>query len=136
MDAVVKLTVDHLKTRRAYGSTLSTYQALQHRLADMLIELEMSRSMLTRALHALSSAHEGERQRDVAGARVLMGNASRFIASSGIQLHGAMGVVEEYSIGHYLKRLNVLFALCGSATFHLKQYSAATTEPGFRAAAD
>jgi len=126
MDAVVKLTVDHLKTRRAYGSTLSTYQALQHRLADMLIELELSRSMLMRALDTLSSSDERARHKDIAAARVRIGCAGRFIASSGIQLHGAMGVVEEYIVGHYLKRLNVLFALCGSATFHLRQYSTAT----------
>jgi alkylation response protein AidB-like acyl-CoA dehydrogenase len=125
MDAVVKLTVEHLKTRRAYGSTLSTYQALQHRLADMLMELELSRSMLMRALDALSRGDDHTRHKDVAAARVLIGNAGRFLASSGIQLHGAMGVVEEYIVGHYLKRLNVLFALCGSATFHLRQYSSA-----------
>jgi alkylation response protein AidB-like acyl-CoA dehydrogenase len=126
MDAVVKLSVDHLKTRRAYGSTLSTYQALQHRLADMLIELEMSRSILVRALHTLSNNNQDEHHKDIAAARVLIGSAGRFITSSGIQLHGAMGVVEEYIIGHYLKRLNVLFALCGSRTFHLRQYSHAT----------
>jgi alkylation response protein AidB-like acyl-CoA dehydrogenase len=128
MDAVVKLTVDHLKTRRAYGTTLSTYQALQHRLADMLIELELSRSMLMRALHTLSSTDEQARKKDFAAARVLIGGTARFIASSGIQLHGAMGVVEEYIVGHYLKRLHVLFALCGSATFHLEQYSATSAD--------
>lgn len=136
MDAVVKLTVDHLKARRAYGSTLSTYQALQHRLADMFIELELSRSMLMRVLHTLSSANDHARQKDAAAARVLIGQASRFIASSGIQLHGAMGVVDEYIVGHYLKRLNVLFALCGSATFHLRQYSATAAGQSLRAAAD
>ena len=125
MDAVVKLTADHLKTRRAYGNTLSTYQALQHRLADMLIELELSRSMLMRALHSLTSTDEHAKKKDIAAARVLIGETARFIASAGIQLHGAMGVVEEYIIGHYLKRLNVLFALCGSVTFHMEQYSAA-----------
>jgi hypothetical protein len=130
MDAVVKLTADHLKTRRAYGSTLSTYQALQHRLADMLIELELSRSMLMRALHSLSSNNQHARHKDVAAARVLIGSAGRFITSSGIQLHGAMGVVEEYIIGHYLKRLNVLLALCGSTTFHLRQYSTASNTQG------
>ena len=124
MDAVVKLTVDHLKTRRAYGTTLSTYQALQHRLADMLVELELSRSMLIRVLHTLSGSDERARRQDVAAARVLIGRGSRFIASSGIQLHGAMGVVEEFVVGHYLKRLNVLFAMCGSSTYHSRQYSA------------
>jgi alkylation response protein AidB-like acyl-CoA dehydrogenase len=129
-DAMVKLTVDHLKARRAYGSTLSTYQALQHRLADMLVELELSRSMLVRAIHALLDDNELTRKKAVAAARVLIGSASRFVASSGIQLHGAMGVVEEYIVGHYLKRLNVLFALCGSTTFHLRQYSGASDGQG------
>lgn len=123
MDAVVRLTVDYLKTRRAYGSTLSTYQALQHRVADMLIELELSRSMLMRALHTLCGTEEDARRKDVAAARVLIGGAGRFIASSGIQLHGAMGVVEEHVVGHYLKRLNLIFALCGSPTLHLRRYA-------------
>jgi alkylation response protein AidB-like acyl-CoA dehydrogenase len=125
MDATVKLTVEHLKTRRAYGSTLGTYQALQHRLADMLIELELSRSMLVRALHSLSAGDEHARRKDAAAACVLIRDAGRFVASYGIQLHGAMGVVEEYIVGHYLKRLNVLFAWCGSATHHLEEYAAA-----------
>ncbi len=126
MDAVVKLTVDHLKTRRAYGSTLGTYQALQHRLADMLMELELSRSMFMRVLQTLSGDDEHARHKDISAARVLIGSAGRFITSNGIQLHGAMGVVEEYIVGHYLKRMNVLFAQCGSATFHLRQYADAT----------
>ncbi len=125
MDALVALTVDFLKTRRAYGNTLSSYQALQHRLADMLIELELSRSILMRALHSLLEGDHDARRKDTAGARVLVGRAARLIAGAGIQLHGAMGVVDEYIIGHYLKRLNVLFALCGDTTSYLRRYAAA-----------
>jgi len=123
MDAVVATTVDYLKTRRAYGSTLSSYQALQHRLADMLAEVELSRSMLIRALHALSAQSGHQRRKEVSGARILIGQASRFVASSAIQLHGAMGVVDEHIVGHFLKRLTVTFALCGSVEFHLRQYT-------------
>lgn len=132
MDALVTLTVDFLKTRRAYGDTLSSYQALQHRLADMLIELELSRSILMRALHSLASGEDSARRKDIAGARVLVGRAGRLIAGAGIQLHGAMGVVDEYIVGHYLKRLNVLFALCGDTAVHLRRYAAADAPGGAR----
>jgi hypothetical protein len=124
MDAVVSMTADYLKTRKAYGSVLSSFQALQHRLADMLAELELSRSMLVRALYALSVDDDQIRRKNVSGARILIGRAGRFVASSGIQLHGAMGVVDEHIIGNYLKRLSVTFALCGSVSTHLRRYTA------------
>lgn len=124
MDGVVTTTADYLKTRKAYGSVLSSFQALQHRLADMLAELELSRSMLMRALHASSLDDDQMRRKNVSAARILIGRAGRFVASSGIQLHGAMGVVDEHIIGNYLKRLNVTFALCGSVNTHLRRYTA------------
>jgi alkylation response protein AidB-like acyl-CoA dehydrogenase len=118
MDDVVKVTASYLKTRRAYGTTLNTFQALQHRMADMLVELEMSRSMLLRLLAAFSREDALTRRRTVSAAKALIGGSAKFIASHGIQLHGAMGMVAEYVIGRHFKQLTMLETLFGNSSFH------------------
>lgn len=121
MDSVVTITRDYLKTRRAYGTTLSTFQALQHRLADMLVELELSRSILYRALAAGASDDRSVRRRAVSAAKALIGRSGRFVGAYGIQLHGGMGFSDEYIIGHLFKRLTVIEKLFGNSDFHLGQ---------------
>lgn len=121
MDRVVTVTRDYLKTRRAYGTTLSTLQALQHRLADMLVELELSRSMLYRALAGVASADCQARRKSLSAAKALIGRSGRFVGSQGIQLHGGIGMSDEYIIGHLFKRLAVIEALFGNSDFHLNR---------------
>ena len=121
MDKVIATTVDYLKTRRAYGTTLSTYQALQHQLADMLVELEMSRSMLYHVFAAFARDEEPERQRATSSAKALIGRSGRLVAARGIQLHGALGMVDDYIIGQQFKRLTVIEALFGNSDFHLNR---------------
>ncbi len=123
MDQVITITRDFLKTRRAYGTTLSTFQALQHRLADMSVELDLSRSMLYRVLAALTWTDADARHRAVSGAKALVGRSARFVGSCGIQLHGGQGMSEDCMVGHLFKRLTVIEALFGSSDFHLNQYS-------------
>jgi alkylation response protein AidB-like acyl-CoA dehydrogenase len=119
MDRVVTCTRDYLKTRRAYGATLSTLQALQHRLADMLVELELSRSSLYRALAALASWERSSRRIAVSAAKALIGRSARLVGGHGIQLHGGMGMSDDYVIGHLFKRLTTIEALFGTSEFHL-----------------
>jgi alkylation response protein AidB-like acyl-CoA dehydrogenase len=121
MAGVVTTTRDYLKTRRAYGTTLSTFQALQHRLADMLVELELSRSMMYRVLAAMRDVDRRARRVAVSAAKALIGRGGRFVGASGIQLHGAMGVSDDCVISHYFKRLTAIEALFGSSDFHLRQ---------------
>lgn len=121
MDKVVTVTRDYLKTRRAYGTTLSTLQALQHRLADMLVELELSRSMLYRALAGAANPDWQARRKALSAAKALIGRSGRFVGSQGIQLHGGIGMSDEYIIGHLFKRLAVIEALFGNSDFHLSQ---------------
>jgi alkylation response protein AidB-like acyl-CoA dehydrogenase len=122
MDAVIAATASHLKTRRAYGTTLITFQALQHRLADMLIELELSRSITHRTLSVFAATEDPDARRAAASsAKALVGRSARFVGANGVQLHGGMGMVEEYVIGQHFKQLTVLDNLYGNADFHWAQ---------------
>ncbi len=123
MDGVISLTADYLKVRRAYGTTLSSFQVLQHRLADMLSEMELSRSILLHALACVEAGSEAEVLRATSAAKALVARAGRFVGGNGIQLHGAMGMVEEYIVGHYFKRLTVIGAMLGGASYHLRRYA-------------
>jgi alkylation response protein AidB-like acyl-CoA dehydrogenase len=122
MDDIISVTAGHLKTRRAYGTTLITFQALQHRLADMLIELELSRSITHRALSVFADTEVASKRLAAASAaKALVGRSARFVGANGIQLHGGMGMVEEYVIGQHFKQLTVFDNLYGNSDFHWAQ---------------
>lgn len=122
MDDVIAVTASYLKARRAYGTTLITFQALQHRLADMLIELELSRSITHRTLSVFAGTQDSARRLAAASAaKALVGRSARFVAANGIQLHGGIGMVEEYVIGQHFKQLTVLDNLYGNSEFHWAQ---------------
>jgi alkylation response protein AidB-like acyl-CoA dehydrogenase len=122
MDEVIAVTVSHLKSRRAYGTTLITFQALQHRLADMLIELELSRSITHRTLAVFAGTEDAAKRLAAASAaKALVGRSARFVGANGIQLHGGMGMVEEYVIGQHFKQLTVFDNLYGNSDFHWAQ---------------
>jgi alkylation response protein AidB-like acyl-CoA dehydrogenase len=122
MERVATLSGDYLKTRRAFGTTLSTFQALQHRLADVWVEVELSRSILARALAADPSA----RRLAVSAAKALVGRSGRWVGSSGVQLHGGLGMSDDYIIGHFCKRLAVFEAVFGNSNAHLDRLAAAS----------
>jgi alkylation response protein AidB-like acyl-CoA dehydrogenase len=123
MDSVLYITSEYLKTRRQYGVTLSTFQALQHRMADMFVEVELSRSMLLRALSALNHEDRTARHLAALAARIHVSKSGKFVCNNGIQLHGAMGVVEEQMIGQYFKRMVVTSGLFGGVDQQLTRYS-------------
>jgi alkylation response protein AidB-like acyl-CoA dehydrogenase len=125
MDRVVTGTRDYLTARRAYGTTLSTLQALQHRLAEMFVELELSRSGLFRGLAALASWDRPARRLAIAGTKALIGRSGRLVGAHGIQLHGGMGMSDDYIIGHLFKRLTTIEALLGTSEFHLGKVASA-----------
>jgi len=133
MDKIIKVTAEYLKTRRAYGSTLNKFQALQHRLADMMVELELSRSMLYCAFAAFSSPNLVERRRVVSSAKALIGRNAKFVAANGIQLHGAQGMVDDYLIGQHFKQLTVIEAIFGCSDFHWEQCALHLGEESFSA---
>ncbi|RYD87119.1 MAG: acyl-CoA dehydrogenase, partial [Sphingomonadales bacterium] len=119
MDRALWITRDYLKTRKQFGKTLNEFQVLQHRMADMLTELELARSGMFRALGQLD-APAAERRRAVSACKIQIGKAARFVGAQAIQLHGGIGVTEEYSIGHYFKRLVFIESAFGSTARHTK----------------
>ena len=127
MDLALTATRDYLLQRRQFGVAIASFQALRHRLADMLIAQEQARATLHGALAALSASDRGERRRAVAIAALQSDRSGRFVGSQAIQLHGGIGMTDEYIVGHCLKRLMVLEQLRGSASSHWAALSA--TEP-------
>lgn len=118
MEAVMATTSEYIKTRVQYGKPLSTFQALQHRMAEMFVETDQAHSILYRAL-SLVGADVKLRRQAISGAKALVTQACQFVTAQGIQLHGGIGVTEEYVIGHHYKAMLVYEKRFGDAAFHL-----------------
>jgi len=122
MDTAVFMTRDYLKTRKQFGVAIGDFQALQHRMADMLVELELARSMVFQGLAALALDDADARREGVSATKAMVGDAGLFVTRQGIQLHGGIGMTEEYAIGHYYRRMFVIAHLFGNADTHLARY--------------
>lgn len=118
MERAIEITADYLKVRKQFGVTIGSFQALQHRLADMAAELEIARSMLYALLASVMNDEAGRRDYVVGQAKSLIGRAAKLVCGQAIQLHGGIGVTEEYQIGHYFKRAIVADALLGGSDRH------------------
>lgn len=123
-EALLQLTLEHLRTRRQFGKPLAAFQALQHRVADHAIALEQLKSMACVAALSLQAGDETTRVRGVAAARVLAAQLGRRLALDAIQLHGAMGMTEECAAARYAKRLLANGVLFGDAAFHRRRFAA------------
>jgi alkylation response protein AidB-like acyl-CoA dehydrogenase len=121
--ALNEATLSYLKTRKQFGVPIGKFQALQHRMADMLIAAEQSRSMaILAAVHA-DSADACERRRAVSAAKAYVGQAARIVGQQAVQMHGAMGVVDDCIVSHYFKRLTMIDLTLGDVDFHLGRFS-------------
>jgi alkylation response protein AidB-like acyl-CoA dehydrogenase len=125
MDALLALTLSYVKTRKQFGVAIGGFQALQHRMADMLLHTELARSMSYLATARLSVPDAAERRRAVSAAKFLVGRSARLIGQEAVQMHGGMGVTEELATSHYFKRLTLINAGFGDMDHHLDQFSAA-----------
>lgn len=132
MEKLCELTLEYLKTRQQFGVPIGKFQALQHRMAEMFIQLEQARSMAMLAAVKVSSDDANERRRTVSAAKARIGEAMKFIGQQAVQLHGGMGVTNELPAAHYFKRLSVIELTLGDTDHHLARFIA---EPGFAAAA-
>jgi len=121
MQTAFDLTRDYLNTRQQYGQLIGQFQALQHRLADMFIELEQSRSMVLRGLDALIR-DEADRASIAAATRVKVAQAGHFVGAQGIQLHGGIGMTEEYPVGHHFRQLIAFEMRHGGANAQAERY--------------
>ena len=132
MEALSAATLDYLKTRQQFGAPLGKFQALQHRMAEMFMQLEQARSMATLAAVKVGSADPVERRRTVSAAKARIGQALKIVAQEAVQLHGGMGVTDELPAAHYFKRLSMIELTLGDTDHHLARFAA---QPGFRHAA-
>jgi pimeloyl-CoA dehydrogenase small subunit len=112
-------TVDYIKTRKQFGVTIGSFQALQHKAADMVVANEQARSMTYYATMMSGSDDAAERAKAMSAAKVQIGRSGRFVGQAAIQLHGGVGVTQEYKVGHYFKRMTVIETLFGDADHHL-----------------
>ncbi|GKS94075.1 acyl-CoA dehydrogenase family protein [Acidovorax sp. SUPP2825] len=123
MDQAVSLTVDYMNQRKQFGVVIASFQALRHRVADMKMQLELARSMSYYASLKLNAPAD-ERRRAIARAKVQLGQSMRFVGQQSVQLHGGIGVTDEYIGSHYFKTLTQLEMTYGDTLHHLGEVSA------------
>lgn len=122
MEEALRLTTEYLKQRKQFGVTLSKFQTLTQRAANMYVSLELARSM---SLYATASLADGADDPVIASrARLQVGRAARHIGQEAIQMHGGIGVTAEYPVGHYVARLTAIERTLGSGLEHLRVLSA------------
>ena len=119
MQAMHDLTLEYLKTRKQFGRPIGSFQVLQHRSVDMLVELEQARSMALFAAVMADETNPVERRKAISAAKVRIGLSGRHIGQEAIQLHGGIGMTMEYAVGHYFKRMTVIEQLFGDTDTHL-----------------
>ncbi len=127
MDKLFELTADYLNTRKQFGVPIGTFQALRHRIADMKMQLELARSMSYYATLKLGEA-PAVRRRAVAQAKVQLGQSARYLGQQAIQLHGGIGMTDEYIGSHYFKRLTTMEMQFGDTMHHIGEVSARMQE--------
>lgn len=122
MQALLDATVEYTKTREQFGQPISKFQVLQHRMADMFLKLEETRSLL---LNAAIQLDEGSSEAAAACAalKVKVAEAGRYVAQEAVQLHGGIGMTDELVVGHHYKRLMVLSRLYGDEAWYLQKFA-------------
>jgi alkylation response protein AidB-like acyl-CoA dehydrogenase len=129
METLNATTLEYLKTRKQFGVPIGSFQALQHRMADMMVEQEQAKSMATLAALSADLEDAKERRRVISAAKVQIGKSGRFVGQQAIQLHGGIGMTDEYVAGHYFKRLTMIDQTFGDTDHHLDRF-AEVTLPG------
>ncbi|MFL9907459.1 acyl-CoA dehydrogenase family protein [Paraburkholderia sp. RL17-337-BIB-A] len=128
LDALNHATVEYTRTRQQFGQPIARFQALQHRMVEMLIHAEQARSVTYLAAMRYTSADADERRRAVSAAKARVGQAARFVGQQAVQLHGGMGVTNEVAAAHLFKRLAIIETTLGDVDHHLARFAAL---PGF-----
>ena len=119
MQSMQELTLEYLKTRKQFGRPIGSFQVLQHRSVDMLVAVEQARSMAMFAAVMAAEENPIERRKAISAAKVQIGRSARHVGQEAIQLHGGIGMTNEYAVGHYFKRVTMIDQLYGDADTHL-----------------
>lgn len=122
MEVLYKDTVEYCKTREQFGQPIGKFQVLQHRMVDMFMEYEQSKSLMYMAAMRLDEGYGDEAKKAVSAFKVQVGKSGRFVGQNAIQLHGGMGMTDELNIGHYFKRLTMIDTMFGNVDHHLKRF--------------
>ena len=118
IDVAIDMTLEYLKTRKQFGVVIGKFQALQHRMADMMTEREMIRSNVINAAGHLES---DDRDWHISAVKQLIGRSGRMIAEEAIQMHGGIAMTWEYAAGHYSKRIVMIDHLFGDVDHHTER---------------
>jgi len=121
MEAMNEMTLEYSKTRVQFGQPIGSYQVVQHRLADMFMTQEQGRSMAMLATMMVDHDDPGERAHNMAMAKVGVAQAGRYVSQSAVQMHGGIGMTEEYAVGHYFRRCMVMERLFGDPAYYLQR---------------
>jgi alkylation response protein AidB-like acyl-CoA dehydrogenase len=116
------LTLDYIKTRRQFGQPLGGFQALQHRMVDLHMAVEIAESMALSAVIAIDS-NPLDRMTKISAAKAAIGQAAREVGQSAVQLHGGIALTDEYAAGHYFKKLTLVERQFGRVDYHLDRYA-------------
>ncbi len=122
MEVLYKDTVEYCKNREQFGQPIGKFQVLQHRMVDMFMEHEQSKSLMFMAAMRWDEGYGAEAQKAVSAFKVQVGKSGKFVGQSAVQLHGGMGMTDELNIGHYFKRLTIIDTMFGNVDHHLKRF--------------
>lgn len=128
METMNEDTLEHLRNRQQFGQPIARFQALQHRMAEMFMQLEQARSMAWLAATKASSPDACERRRCISAAKARVGEALRFVGQQAVQLHGGLGVSDEARITHLFRRATAIELSLGDSDHHVARFAA---QPGF-----
>lgn len=123
LDKLLAATVEYTRNRKQFGVPIGKFQALQHRMADMVLHIEQARSMSYLAAVRCVDSDRAARRRAMSAAKVVIGQACRFVGQQAVQLHGGMGVTDELDVSHYFKRLMAIELQFGSTDHHLEKFA-------------
>ncbi len=124
METLNAMTLEYLKTRKQFGVAIGSFQVLQHRMVDMTIAAEQAKSMAILAALSADDPDPGARRRAISAAKVQIGQSGRLVGQEAIQLHGGIGMTDEYAAGHYFKRLSTIEKTFGDTDYHLERFPA------------
>jgi alkylation response protein AidB-like acyl-CoA dehydrogenase len=122
MEVLYKTTVEYCKTREQFGQPIGKFQVLQHRMVDMFMEHEQSKSLMYMAAMRMDEGYGAQAKKAISAFKVQVGKSGRFVGQGAVQLHGGMGMTDELNVGHYFKRLTIIDTLFGNVDFHLKRF--------------
>jgi len=121
MEVLYETTLDYSKTRKQFGVAIGSFQVIQHRLVDMFTALEQARSIALYGTMMSGDDDATERRRATHAVKVQIGKSARLIGQDGIQLHGGIGMTDEYKASHYFKRLTMIELAFGNTEHHLRE---------------